>query len=232
MSKLFVANFKDQMNKTAAMKYAEYLKSFDGTFNNRIALLLDDKSAISVKAKLCSTGFLVGIQDYNKTACQEVDMVLLGHSMKRRIGETNQDVNSKLKEVLRLNKTALVCLSGDSVEEYREEISQDLETIFNGVSSFENIIIAYEPVFAIGTGNSMDTGLINEIINFIKGQLKTITKVKVPVLYGGSVNLDNYKDILKIKSLDGLLIGKASLDKRAFVKICGVKNFPSLDKGC
>ena len=97
-----------------------------------------------------------------------------------------------------------------------------------GIDSIENFIIAYEPIWAIGTGETANKEQIYNAHSYIKSILKKLypNKNNCPILYGGSVNTKNAKDLIQISGVDGFLIGGASLDKDSFTSIVrDVENF-------
>lgn len=149
------------------------------------------------------------------------EYVLVGHSERRSAGETDQDINAKIKAVLKKGLTAIVCIgekARDDHGEHLEEIKKQLELALVGINKhqFKNIVIAYEPVWAVGAGaTSADTpeNFLHNAI-FIRKVLSGFVGDKarlVPVVYGGSVDKKNARGFLKEGEADGLLIGRASL---------------------
>ena len=92
----------------------------------------------------------------------------------------------------------------------------------DGIDGTKKVIIAFEPVWAIGTGKSMQPSDIPSVFKVIKEEARKILGVIPEVLYGGSVNSANAKDILSLDLVDGLLIGGASKNAQEFAKICGL----------
>lgn len=152
---------------------------------------------------------------------------IIGHSERRALGESDIEINKKIKVSISSNITPIVCVgekerngNGDHFAFIREQI----ESAFAGVSKsvIKDVVIAYEPVWAIGKNakRSASTGEIFEMTIFIKKVLSDIYQTKsVPstrVLYGGSTNDKNIEDILKNGGVDGVLVGGASLDPLIF----------------
>jgi len=145
--------------------------------------------------------------------------VILGHS-ERRAGhfETDEIIAKKIRAALSENLIPIICC-GESQQtrdsgQYFEFVNKQLSAIPKDVN-FEKLIIAYEPIWSIGTGLVPTMAQISEMMQFIK---KTIGK-ECFTLYGGSVTSQNSKEILSTSGVDGLLIGKAGLDAEEFVKI-------------
>ena len=140
--------------------------------------------------------------------------VIIGHSERRRIfKESNEVIFEKYKTLIELNITPIVCI-GETEEErakWREVLSIQLAKIKDR-SDLSKAIIAYEPVWSIGTGKTPTVEEIDEVLSFIK----ETTNFKCPTLYGGSVKIKNIQDILKIPSIDGVLVGGASLKIEEF----------------
>ncbi len=155
--------------------------------------------------------------------------VLLGHSERRQyFHEGNEVLNRKVKRALESGLEPIVCV-GETYEEYkndktesvlREQISQCLSGL--DPKAISSIKIAYEPVWAIGTGLAMDPKTVSEKHNSIRGYVQELFgsgSSSLQVLYGGSVNEKNAAEFLSQKGVDGLLVGSASLYPEVFAKI-------------
>jgi len=156
--------------------------------------------------------------------------VIIGHSERRQFyGETDASVNKKTKASLAAGLTAIVCV-GESLTE-RE--AGNAETVVEGqlnkgldgltVTDVERIIIAYEPVWAIGTGKTATPEQAQEMHGYVR---QTIAKMQgaeaadgLRILYGGSVKPDNIRELMAEEDVDGALVGGASLDAESFAKI-------------
>ena len=144
--------------------------------------------------------------------------VILGHSENRSFGETDKLINLKIKASLKSGLKVIFCV-GEKINEKKRGITKkilnkQIKNGLNGIKDKKNILIAYEPVWSIGTGLIPKTKELFELINFIKRKFK-----KYKVLYGGSVNSKNINDLKHINSLDGFLIGGASQDSKKFIDI-------------
>jgi len=158
------------------------------------------------------------------------EFVIIGHSERRQFfGETDEFVNKKTKAALKHNLTPIVCV-GERLEEREkgktfEVIERQIRAGFDGfgASEMKKIVIAYEPVWAIGTGKTATPGQANEVHLFIRNLLKTLFGKEIseslPILYGGSVKPDNIKGLMEQSEIDGALVGGASLDAKGFLKI-------------
>lgn len=162
-----------------------------------------------------------------------VRYVIVGHSERRVMGENNQDVNKKIKALIKSGITPVVCIGEvkrDENHEYLNFIKTQIDECLNGVSknSLSKIIIAYEPVWAIGLGASPATSEeFREMNIFIKKILSDKFGAKelsnIRVIYGGSVDGKNAGDFIKEGHADGFLPGRASLDPKKLseiIKIC------------
>jgi len=152
------------------------------------------------------------------------EFVIIGHSEQRiNIDESNQILSNKLKKAIEMNIQPIFCI-GESLHQKEANRTKDIlvDQLDALESSFiDKCIVAYEPVWAIGTGENAEISYIEEIHSFIKEELrnKKNSTNGISVVYGGSVNLDNYKEIYSSNMVDGLLIGGASLDSDTFTKI-------------
>jgi len=156
--------------------------------------------------------------------------VVLGHSERRAIyGETDSEIAEKVKTALSANLTPILCV-GETLEEreggdLEKVISTQLNATINkvGINAFEKIVIAYEPVWAIGTGKTASSAQAQEVHAFIRSLLANLDAVvaeKVIIQYGGSVKPNNAKELFSQPDIDGGLIGGASLDANDFIAIC------------
>lgn len=156
--------------------------------------------------------------------------VLLGHSERRHIfGETDEQISKKVKAVLKQGMTSVLCV-GEKLEEREasktwEVIEAQLKASLSDVSpdAMKNIVVAYEPVWAIGTGKNATPQMANEVHQLIRKWIdenkgRTVAE-GVRILYGGSVNEANAVDLMKEPDIDGLLIGGASLKIGIFNQI-------------
>ena len=161
-----------------------------------------------------------------------VDYCIVGHSERRKyFFETNQDVAEKVNKLLALDITPIVCV-GESLEDreagkhfdvIKEQVSQGLFHL--SAEAMEKVIIAYEPVWAIGTGKTATKEQAQEIHAFIRNMLaekySDDTAQEISILYGGSCNAKNAKDLFAQQDVDGGLIGGASLKAADFIEIAG-----------
>ncbi len=154
-----------------------------------------------------------------------VNWVLVGHSERRRIfGETDEMVNKKMKFALENDFKTIVAVGELNRGDYPEEIIQGFKKSVSGAdkSKLDNLIIAYEPVWAVGTGESDDPIRSNNIISQLKSAAFKMfgpESDKIKFLYGGSVNSKNAEQFLVQPNIDGALVGGASLNIEEFATI-------------
>lgn len=153
--------------------------------------------------------------------------VIIGHSERRKyFHEQNADVNLKIKKALANGLTPIVCV-GETDEEREQGLTQNVvgrqvDHGLKGVSKIEGIVIAYEPVWAIGTGKVASPQQAQDVHAFIRKILReSYSKAAggIRLLYGGSVTKDNIGDLYAMSDIDGALVGGASLKADAFLGI-------------
>lgn len=243
-NKYAMANFK--MNKTDA-EVEEYLKvlvpAVEGK-ETKIILGVPFTSLKTAVEKTKKSNIMIAAQNMNENekgaytgevsadmiANLGVDAVIIGHSERRSIyNETDEVIN---KKILRALKSGLVCVFciGETMYERKNQLTEQVlqRQITEGLKSIyanelKNIIIAYEPVWAIGTGvTAMDVEII-ETLKIVRNVLASMydeeIAKEVMVTYGGSVNENNCKEIAKLEGVDGALVGGASLVPEKFLKI-------------
>jgi triosephosphate isomerase len=146
--------------------------------------------------------------------------VIIGHSENRKKGEDNRLINLKIKSALEAKLKVIFCI-GETLSEKRKKktqsiLSKQIKVGLDNIKNTSNIFIAYEPVWAIGTGIVPKSNDLLKTVKFIKSKFKD----KSPkVLYGGSVNPQNVKNLKEIKNIDGFLIGGASQNAKKFIDI-------------
>lgn len=164
-----------------------------------------------------------------------VKYVLVGHSERRQLfNETDAVINQKIRSIDSSKLKPILCI-GETIEDRESGLTEDflngqLVRNLEGIKSIENFVIAYEPIWAIGTGETANKEQIYKAHNFIKSVLKKLypDTNNCPILYGGSVSTKNAKELIQITGVDGFLIGGASLSQDSFVSIINdVENFRS-----
>jgi triosephosphate isomerase len=160
--------------------------------------------------------------------------VIIGHSERRQFfGETDETVNRRIKAALAQGLKVIFCI-GETLKE-REEgktfsvIERQVEDGLKNLSDkeMENIVIAYEPIWAIGTGKTATPGQAEEVHRFIRGKIEKLYSQEVSeeirIQYGGSVTPENIKGLMEQANIDGALVGGASLKAESFSKIVRFK---------
>ncbi|MCX6719520.1 MAG: triose-phosphate isomerase [Candidatus Staskawiczbacteria bacterium] len=152
-----------------------------------------------------------------------VKYVIIGHSERRKyFGDTDEIVNKKVKKALEADLKVIFCI-GETTEERdagkkNEVLEKQIKIGLDGISNLKfqtsNLSVAYEPVWAIGTGNNCGVEETKDSVEFIRK-----TSGAERILYGGSVKSDNSGDYIKIAGANGLLVGGASLKAEEFIKI-------------
>jgi triosephosphate isomerase len=200
---------------------------------HKIAKMCNDFDSVFLAAQNCSKeekGAFTGEVSAEMISSSKGDYVLIGHSERREFfKETNGDLAQKVNRALANNLKVIFCC-GEILEQREKGVHFDwikqqlLEGIFHLDSTdFENIIIAYEPIWAIGTGETANSAQAQEMHGFIR----TIISEKygseiaenISILYGGSCNSSNAKELFSQKDIDGGLIGGASLKADDFLAI-------------
>ena len=223
MEKLIVGNLKNYMDAYDTSTYLKQIDKIENVVlcpsNIFIPYFLNKKFEVGIQNIYLNDKTCTGEITAKQAKSLGVSYVIIGHSERRsNFIETNIVVNHKIKEALKNNLKVILCI-GETLEE--KESNKTIEVLEKQLNEClkdidKDVIIAYEPIWAIGT-NVVPT--ISEIENNIN-KIKEIRNTKV--LYGGSVNSSNISEIIKVT--DGVLIGKASTDVVEFLKIIEVVN--------
>ena len=221
----FLANLKCNHTRASFAKYAEILDANLSAKDD--VTVFPPFSALDLAAhkfKLgaqnfypCESGAHTG--EIGKAMLDEfgVKSVLIGHSERRELGESEELLRAKFDFAVKAGWQIVYCigenLSVNEAGRTKEFLAKQLKNIGLG---YERLLIAYEPIWAIGTGKSANAEQIEEILNFIREQ------TSAPLLYGGSVNAANIGGIAGIKNCDGVLVGTASWDASKFLELIRV----------
>lgn len=232
--KLICANFKmnllkkdildylniiqDKINKKNIIFFPSYLYLENFKNNNYLVGSQD----ISFK----EWGSITGDLSIHQLKELNIDYTLIGHSERRKYFNDNDFINKKIKIALENNLKTILCI-GENKEEFDKKITLDIlkeqiNIAFNNnlnLINEDNLIIAYEPIWSIGTGIIPNNSILEETINNLKLYLKNNYNLNLLVLYGGSVNLDNIEELEKNTFIDGYLIGGASLNPNKFLEL-------------
>jgi triosephosphate isomerase (TIM) len=243
---LFFANWKMNHGPTDGRAYiSAFLRFFAPHRDRTVALFPPALSLSAVRdARADRTDIRLGVQNIHS---QEkgaftgensapmardagAELVLVGHSERRHVfGETNLEVARKTVLASQLDLTPVLCVGetlsqremGDAERIVVEQLQIGLEQLHR--SKVGDVIIAYEPVWAIGTGLSAtpeDASAMHRVIRATLREIAGTEADEVPILYGGSVNRGNAKHLLNAEAVDGLLVGSACLDPEAWAEIC------------
>ncbi len=159
-----------------------------------------------------------------------VEYVLIGHSERRQyFGETDTSVCKKIKAAIEVGLKPVLCIgeSGAQREEEKtfsildKQVSDGLKGL--GLDELAHLVLAYEPVWAIGTGKTASVDQVRQVHEYLRSLLEKLFSKEFSgqtrILYGGSVNPENAKDLMGIEDVDGALVGGASLDANKFINI-------------
>ena len=234
----FIANWKmfGGLNSLNSLhKVNKFLKTFKKNKSIKIIYCPPSTLIRPMSKKLKKSNIEVGAQNchehenygaftgsINSTMLKNVGAkyVILGHSENRQLGETDNLINLKIKSAIKSGLKIIFCI-GETLKERRAKKTNQVlkRQIEKGLKSIKNkskIIIAYEPVWSIGTGVIPKEKALIQTISFIKSRF---IKKYPKILYGGSVNTNNADKLKKIANIDGFLIGGASQNSKKFIDI-------------
>ncbi len=158
------------------------------------------------------------------------EYAIIGHSERRQyFGETDDSVCKKIKSAIKADLKPILCI-GETLSQREadktflvldKQVSDGLKGF--GLDELNNLVVAYEPVWAIGTGKTANTDQVNEVHQYLRSLLNRLFSAnfsnQTRILYGGSVKPENAKDLMRIEDVDGALVGGASLDAETFINI-------------
>lgn len=244
MKKLVIANFK--MNPATAAETSDLVQSYGEKAKALEGVEFVAAPPFIFLAEILKKGLEVAAQDcfYEDSGAYTgeisplalkklgVQYVIIGHSERRRMGETDEIIGEKLQAAIRNGLIPILCVGETQAEKeagqreavLKRQISRTLGDWTSAIKDFQ-FVVAYEPVWAIGTGLACDPDEANQAMEFILNETKKLIKdVKMIIIYGGSVDATNIKGFLVKPSISGALVGGASLKKEEFAKILEIAN--------
>jgi len=242
---LFFANWKMNHGPSEARAYIAALLHFFAPHDDRtVALFPPALSLATVRdARADRNDILLGVQNiYSRdkgaftgensgpmARDAGAELALVGHSERRHVfGESNLDVSQKVAVAPQFGLTPVLCV-GETLAQREMNaaeaiVTEQLEVGLNQLkkSSIPDVIIAYEPVWAIGTGHSATPQDASSMHKVIRDKLRSLGSDtdRIPILYGGSVSTKNAASLLGADGVDGLLVGSACLDPESWAEIC------------
>lgn len=198
-----------------------------------VAEIISVGSKIKIGAQDCfyeESGAFTGEISSSMLKSIGVKYVIVGHSERRALGETNEEINKKVKILLKNGLKVVFCVgenARDKTGSYLRYIEEEIKSGLSGINKiyFKDLILAYEPLWAIGKDaiRCCEPEEIREMALFIKKVLAGISSrdigLKIPIIYGGSVDVKNAAEIISKSDIDGLLIGRTSLDVSKFLEM-------------
>ncbi len=240
--KIIAGNWKMNMLPNEAMSFITELEPYAKNAKCEIILCVPYTDLFYSLLTAQNTNIKIGAQNMhweesgaytgevspNMLKCINVEYVIIGHSERRQyFAETDETVNKKIKSALNHSLKPILCV-GETLEQRENNmqdaiISNQIKSALKGIESIENIIIAYEPIWAIGTGKVATKEDANNTIKIIRSTVKELygdnVAQNVCILYGGSVKKENAKELFSTSDIDGALVGGASLKVDEFAKI-------------
>ena len=246
MKPLMAANWKMNMDMKEAVSFIDRFKVLIKNIKkNEIVICPPFTLLYEFKKLLNKTNIILGAQnmyfeekgaftgEISALMLKDIgcEYVILGHSERRQyFNENDRLINQKIKTALKHNFKPILCVgetlgqktSNQTTKIIKNQLLNCLNTIDG--SAMKNIVIAYEPVWAIGTGKNATPEQAEDVHKFIRGLLSSMYNQRVSnntrIIYGGSVKESNIKALMKMKNINGVLVGGASLDAKGFGRIC------------
>lgn len=241
---IIAGNWKMNFNKEETIDFTKELLKLNNNSNGEVVLCVPFTSISTVDELIKDSNIKLGAQNMyfedsgaytgeisgSMLKSYGVEYVIIGHSERREFfKETDEIVNKKVLKTLESDLKPILCV-GESLEEregerHFEVVKNQLEKDLTGISEdkLENIVIAYEPIWAIGTGKSASSDDAEEMCKYIRNVIKDLYSEdisdKIRIQYGGSVKPNTIDELMKKENIDGALVGGASLVPEDFVRI-------------
>jgi len=241
---ILAANWKMYLDEDTSIDFTREMNSNGESFSNSEVILFPSHTCIpQVQENLKIENIKIGMQDcdinikgaytgsVSLNSLSNIDFCIVGHSERRLLyNESDEIVRDKLKTVTNNNVTPILCI-GETKDQKNDENTFnviDSQLSILPKDSINSLIIAYEPVWSIGSGELPSNEYIADVLSYIKNKLKSLYSdeivEKINLLYGGSVDKDSVNRLLEIKLIDGFLIGSASANFESFKAIADKLN--------
>ena len=235
MKKIIISNLKMNTVPSDMKSYSMQLATKTAGSKNRIIVCMPFTHFHTAKQFLDGSKIAIGAQNVSDEEAGKntgeisasmlkdsgVSYVIVGHSERRsKFKETDRLINKKLKMALSQGLKVILCIGEDKVTREAKGacafVKKQLDDVLKGIyeNELESVIIAYEPIWAIGTGKTATLKDIEKMVGVIRKEIAYLynDKTQISVVYGGSIDIKNYKKIISLPCLDGALVGGASLD--------------------
>lgn len=245
MKKIIIGNFKMNTKPSEFKSYAMTLATKTKGIKNDAIVCVPFTHLSTAKELLAGSGVEFGVQNIHEeqagaytgeiSASMVKDLgatyTIVGHSERRaKFKETDRQINKKIKTALAHGLKVVVCV-GESLQTKQNKqactfVKKQLDDILKGIyeNELEGVVIAYEPIWAVGTGKVATTKDIAKMAELLRKEIENLYSAKaaqkINIVYGGSINLSNYKKIISLEAINGALIGGACLDVDGFAAIC------------
>jgi triosephosphate isomerase len=236
---ILAANWKMYLNENESVDFIKKMNQEEDSFSNSNVIVFPSHTCINqVQKNLTSNNIKIGMQDcdihtsgaytgsVSINSITTVDYCIVGHSERRLIyNDSDSIVQDKLQTVFNHNVSAILCVGETKEEKDNNQIYSVIDKQLSILPEDlkNNLTIAYEPVWSIGSGDLPSNEYIEEVLSYIKNKLKSLYSdeiaEKVILLYGGSVDENSVNRLLEVKLIDGFLIGSASANFEAFKAI-------------
>ena len=236
---ILAANWKMYLNESESVDFIKKMNQEEGSFSSANVILFPSHTCINqVQKNLTSNNIKIGMQDcdihtsgaytgsVSINSITTVDYCIVGHSERRLIyNDSDNIVQDKLQTVFNHDVSAILCVGETKEEKDNNQIHNVIDKQLGILpKNLKNdLVIAYEPVWSIGSGDLPSNEYIEEALSYIKNKLKSLYSdeiaERVILLYGGSVDENSVNRLLEVKLIDGFLIGSASANFEAFKAI-------------
>jgi triosephosphate isomerase len=241
---VFVGNWKAHKTIPETEAYFKELIPLSATWKEEV-IITPSFVNLDAARRCMPPNVKLGAQDASHVTsgayCAEVTVAMLnavgvkyaivGHIERRAMGDDNLRINKKVMNCLNAGITPILCV-GDTLIEYnnnqtREVIEKQIRECLEGVTDFSKIMVAYQPIWSIGTGFYAAGDLANIIADFIRKTVQKMTNnpmsANFPILYGGGITVNNAREYLEVPEIDGLMVGPTSLTPQSMHEIVTTK---------
>lgn len=248
MKKLVIANLKMNFTQEECKNYLNQLKPLLKDVKNEVGICFPYTNLVLAKDMLFGSKILIGAQNVheeeNGAFTGEISakmlkelscgFVLVGHSERREyFNETNKAINLKIKKLLKYGMKAVLCVGETKSQRDNNKtnviVKGQIEGALAGLyeNELNNVIIAYEPVWAVGTGVQPTGKQVEKVCAYIRevinNNFSQTASQNIKIIYGGSIKVDNAKQFFGLENVNGMLVGGASLQPENFAKLALLK---------
>lgn len=217
----YIDDYFDKFLSNVKIVNSEVIFAVPYVFLEHVKKIVKNQN-IKIFAQNCSheeDGAFTGEISASMLSSMGIDGSIVGHCERRKYGENCEIINKKIKILAKYNLKSIICIGEENKNQSESILREQIKECLYEIDSKNHVVIAYEPVWSVGRNDNLDLKEIAHSIEIIKNMVIELGFEKLKILYGGSVNKNNAREILTNLDINGVLVGRDSLNPMNFSQI-------------